>query len=176
MSETAVCPICLEREGPLSGVFTLGCAHRFHTNCILRWVIEAYANSGGELRCPVCRDTIGSGPEPMLNSLDPAGILRFLQEDCVPVFRALRQTYRAQRTAVQQHYQQHCPLRTTDPGLDVLWIGLPNGTSIPERACKEMASICRDVINTDERWREAGRLRLWVAGAVDRDEPGGDVL
>ena len=47
------CAICLELIEEVDQYETIECKHRFHQNCILKWIKHSY-------ECPLCRRFIGS--------------------------------------------------------------------------------------------------------------------
>lgn len=50
------CSICFETITSTSGHATLGCAHRFHLMCVVRWFQE----QEGPSSCPCCRHEVGT--------------------------------------------------------------------------------------------------------------------
>jgi hypothetical protein len=54
-SSVQECSICFEEMTAATGHATLGCAHRFHLMCIVRWFQEQEDDSS----CPFCRHTVG---------------------------------------------------------------------------------------------------------------------
>ncbi len=49
------CPICFDSITTATGHATLGCSHRFHLMCIVRWFQDQEAASS----CPCCRHEVG---------------------------------------------------------------------------------------------------------------------
>lgn len=50
------CSICFETISDTTGHTTLGCAHRFHLMCVVRWFQE----QDGPSSCPFCRHEVGT--------------------------------------------------------------------------------------------------------------------